>query len=211
MCIESAHGTASLQTAPTPKTLVSRDPNVRPRETVARNFLIISVAALVLGGALALVPYFDSQKPGESVESDETATPTPTTVGTTPTEDAASEERTARSASFEFGVRETEPCGRTCRDVTVALTNTGGTAATNVTIFTRVFAGNTTTDRSLIWDEQEAVGTLAAGRTVTSTRRIELGFGEAAAVWNNDGWITVVTVVTSDDDTARFTQRVRVN
>jgi hypothetical protein len=46
---------------------------------------------------------------------------------------------------------------------------------------------------------------------VTSTRRIELGFGEAAAVWNNDGWITVVTVVTSDDDTARFTQRVRVN
>jgi hypothetical protein len=95
--------------------------------------------------------------------------------------------------------------------VTVALTNTGETAATNVTISARIFAGNTTSDRSLIWDDQETVGTVAASKTVTSTRRIELGFGETAAVWNNDGWITTVTVVASDDDTARFTRREQVS
>jgi hypothetical protein len=173
--------------------------------------LIYCFVALVLGGALALVPYVESPESGGSDESAVTVTPTATATRDTSTEDAAPVQGTARPEPFEFEVSETEACGRTCRDVTVSLTNTGETAATNVTISARIFAGNTTSDRNPIWDEQEAVGTLAVGETVTSTRRIELGFGEAAAVWNNDGWITIVTVVTSDEDTARFTQREQVN
>jgi hypothetical protein len=178
---------------------------------VARNVLVLCTVALVLVGALVLVPYWESQKPMESAGSDATAAPTPTAAAASPTDDSAAEQGTTRPARFELEVTGTKPCGRTCRTVSVALTNTGETAATNVTIFARIFAGNATTDRRPVWDEQEQVGTLAAGQTTTSTQRIELGLGGAAAVWNNDGWITVVTVVESDDDTARFTRRRQVN
>ena len=52
---------------------------------------------------------------------------------------------TARSESpFGFVVDQIETCGETCRDVTTTPTNRQSTAASDVTVTTRIYAGNGT-------------------------------------------------------------------
>jgi hypothetical protein len=198
-----------------------------------RTIVVGCLLALVLVGALALAtapetaPDGDATTaPGTRSETGPTASPTatrpsrPTGTAVATTRPApATSVRTATSVPdsptetpqpFEFEIVRTEECGATCRDVTVELTNTRTTTVDDVAVATRVFAGNETTERRLIWTGREAVGTMAGGETVTSTRRVELGFGGALAVRNNGGWITIVTVVRSDRETVELERSERV-
>ena len=112
----------------------------------------------------------------------------------------------ATSSAYTLTVEEVEPCGRTCRDVTSTLENEQSTDATDVTVYTRIYAGNGT-DGDVVWEGKEPVDDLDAGESYTATRRIELSLWEANAVRSHDGWVTIHTAVRSDERTVAFDQR----
>lgn len=108
--------------------------------------------------------------------------------------------------AYTLTVEEVEPCGQTCRDVTSTLSNERSSDASDVTVYSRIYAGNGT-DGEVVWEGKEPVGDLDASESYTETRRIELSFSGAYTVRQHDGWITIETVVQSDERTVRFTQR----
>lgn len=112
----------------------------------------------------------------------------------------------ATTTPFTFTIVSIEECGETCRDVTIELANQQETAAENVTVYSRIFAGQGT-DGDEIWTGKEAVGRLAAGESVTATKRVSLSFSEAFAVQQADGWITIQTTVQSENETMTFTEQ----
>lgn len=117
---------------------------------------------------------------------------------------------TASQPPYAFEVVKIEECGDTCRDVTVELVNNRDETATNVKVYTRIFAGNSTDSDDKVWEGTEDVGSLEAGASTTSTKRVELSYGEAIKIKNNDGWITILTTVESDDVTITFKERRNV-
>lgn len=111
----------------------------------------------------------------------------------------------SETAPFTFTIDDFEECGATCRDVTATLHNQQDEAATDVTVYTRVFAGENNTDTDdLVWEGTEAVGTIEAGASYTSTERVELSLQEARKVDKHDGWVTIVTTVESNEVTVTF-------
>jgi hypothetical protein len=168
------------------------------------NAAALGVLVVVFAGALALAVFVDPGTP----DAGGAATADPEE----PVTDAASQPGTSTAAPppFGFEIVATEPCGQTCRDVTVELTNNRETAASGVTVSTRIFAGNETTEEAMVWDDEEDVGRVAAGETVTSTRRVELGFSGGIAVQNSGGWVTIVTTVASDEATVTFERTEQV-
>jgi hypothetical protein len=107
--------------------------------------------------------------------------------------------------SFAFDIERIEECGRTCRDVTASLHNNGDEPASNVTVFTRIYAGqDNTAEEDQVWSGRETVGALETGGTHTVTKRVELSLQEALAVENNGGWVTIVTTVQSSERTVTF-------
>jgi len=100
---------------------------------------------------------------------------------------------------FAFRIEEIEDCGETCREVTAAVENTQTESAEGVTVHTRIFAGENSTDE-LLWETTEEVGTLAADETYTTTERVDLSLTEAYAVEQADGWITIETTIDADDE-----------
>jgi hypothetical protein len=170
------------------------------------NAAALGVLVLVFAGALALAVFVDPGSPDAGGAA--------TTAPEAPATDSAATSRpgtpTAAPSPFGFEIVATEPCGQTCRDVTVELTNNRDTVATGVTVSTRIFAGNETTEGAMVWDGEEDVGRVAAGGTITSTRRVELGFSGGLAVQNSDGWVTIVTTVASDDTTVTFERTEQV-
>jgi hypothetical protein len=142
-----------------------------------------------------------------------TTSAVPTAAASPPssaTPDVGTARATDRPAPFAFEIVGIQECGRTCRDVTVDLTNNRETRATEVTVSTRLFAGTDTTSDALVWTGRAAVGAMDAGETVTRAQRIELGFWGAAAVQARGGWITVETTVTSADTSVTFERAERV-
>lgn len=112
---------------------------------------------------------------------------------------------------FSFSIDEVENCGFTCRDVTVTLHNNQDDAATGVTVESRIYAGQDSTDSAdLIWQGTQSVGTLEAGAIYTTTRRVELSLQEVEIITRNDGWVTIVTVVESDERTVTFQNNEQV-
>lgn len=111
---------------------------------------------------------------------------------------------TPKAYDFQFRILNTEPCGRTCRDVTVRLTNRGAETATGVTAESRILA-----DGDQIWSGTENIGTVSPGESVTRTKRVKLGVFDAAKVQRNDGYVTIETTVTWDDGSRTFTERVK--
>jgi hypothetical protein len=111
---------------------------------------------------------------------------------------------------FAFEVVRIEECGTTCRDVTAAVTNSRDERATGVQVYTTIYAGNSTDGDDEVWAGTEDVGTLEAGESATSTRRVDLSFGAALKIQNADGWITLVTTVESDEVTITFEDRRNV-
>lgn len=117
----------------------------------------------------------------------------------------------ADTVAFSITIDDVEDCGTTCRDVTTTLHNDGNETATDVTVYVRVFAGRDTTDvEDLVWEGTESVGTLEAGDAYTSTDRIELSLRDARTIDREDGWITILTAVESDQRTVTFQDNEQV-
>lgn len=119
--------------------------------------------------------------------------------------DGGAEPSSTAQRPFSLTIDDIEECGQTCRDVTATLHNNQDEAATGVTVFTRVFAGeDNTAEDDLVWEGRAEVGTIDAGASHTTTRRVELSFQEAWKIDQHDGWITIVTTVQTDERTVTF-------
>lgn len=105
---------------------------------------------------------------------------------------------------LSFTIDDIAECGSTCRDVTATLDNNQNETESNVTVFIRIFAGedNTETD-DIVWEGTEEAGTIAAGESYTTTERVDLSFQDARKV-DEEGWITILTTIESDDTTVTF-------
>lgn len=135
----------------------------------------------------------DASTPADGDETDRTATPRVSADG----------------PPFAFAVDRVENCGETCRDVTSTLTNEQSDAATDVTVRTRIYAGNGT-DGDVVWSGTEQVGTLEAGGSHTTTERVDLSLTDAYRIERSGGWITVETTVDTDERTVTLTERRQV-
>jgi len=170
------------------------------------------VLALVAAGAAAAVFSGDLGTTGDeetSIESfpTETTSPESGSSGDGSGDVATTTTATARQTQpFGFDILAIEDCGQTCRDVTLELTNQQSTSASNVTVYSRIFVGNGT-DGDVVWEGSESVGTLAAGESVTATKRVDLSLSEAFAIQQADGWITIQTTVQSETETMTTTDR----
>lgn len=186
--------------------------------------LVVALAAgLVVGPGLDGLATAEGDRIGTAGQSDGDTTSTPTVSAatptstpastastpsgdaTTPTADSTSTPTATQGPAFDSEIESIERCGTTCRDVTATLTNTGGAPAENVVVETNVYA-----DDRLLWEGRTDVGTLAAGESYTETRRIELGYADAYAVEQNDGWVTIETIVRFDGGTMTLTERRQV-
>lgn len=172
------------------------------------------VLLLVVGTVAAFATGFGPAPGGDT--GDDLSTPRST--GTVYEDDGSStsggdtsgdggDETTQSLPPFAFGIDSIDKCGETCRDVTATITNQQNETATSVTVYTRIYAGNSTDSGDRIWSGNEQVGTLEANGSYTSTKRVELSLLEARQVQNNGGWITVLTTVESDEMTVTFKSR----
>lgn len=109
--------------------------------------------------------------------------------------------------AFSFLVEAVEKCGQTCRDVTVTLTNEQNRTAEGVTVYTRIYAGNSTAEEDRVWQGKQEVGTMGPESSFTDTERVQLSYREAYDVKQADGWITILTTVESADTTLTFRER----
>lgn len=199
--------------------------DVQPFETVDDAVGGNELAGIADGSAVG------TESGGETATADSggsmsDGTPTPASDGGTATATAAPDTRTATAsggdgtetaagsatptatpAQFAFVVEEITECGTTCRTVTSSVTNDGDETATGVVVETRLYAGNSTAESDRIYTGIEDVGELAAGETARTTRDVDLSASEALAVDRAGGWVTVVTVVQSDQTTERSTTR----
>lgn len=158
------------------------------------------------------VYHADGGSTDESSGSGGTSTPNGGGGGATDTpsgsDGTATDEATTQSTPpFAFTIDQIEACGQTCRDVTATLTNHQNDTATGVTVYTQIYAGNSTDSGNRVWSGDESVGTLSANDSYTSTNRVELSLLEAKQVQDNDGWLTIVTTVESDQTTVTFESR----
>ncbi|KTG27610.1 hypothetical protein [Haloferax profundi] len=193
-----------------------------------RSLLVASAVVLLVAAGVGVSfvtgigPFADGSDAGDqSADPFPTQTATPTSDGSGSTEGsetdggtsggdatATSTATTAEPADpFAFTIVRIEECGQTCRDVTSTLTNRQDTGATGVTVYSRIFAGNSTASDDEIWRGSESVGDLGAGESYTTTRRVELSFSEAFAVQQSDGWITIQTTIQTDQQTLTYTER----
>ena len=167
------------------------------------------VAALVLlGGAAAALYMGVGPAPGGDSGDEIEEFPTETEAESDG-DDADGEDGDDTTAEddppFTFTVDEIEECGQTCRDVTATVHNEQPDDTNDVNVYTRIYAGEDNTDSDdIVWEGTEAVGTLEAETAHTSTRRVELSLQDARKIDNNDGWVTIVTTVESDEETVTF-------
>ncbi|MFC7202134.1 hypothetical protein ACFQJC_01295 [Haloferax namakaokahaiae] len=108
---------------------------------------------------------------------------------------------------YRFSIKQIEECGQTCRDVTSSVTNRQDEKATGVTVYSRIFVGNSTDPDDVVWRGSEDVGSLSAGESYSTTKRVELSYSEAFAVQQAGGWITVQTTIETDDQTLTYKER----
>ncbi|MFB6126678.1 MAG: hypothetical protein ABEJ79_05195 [Halolamina sp.] len=178
----------------------------------AKGLVVAAVVVVAVGGvagafALDVGPFASGVVADEDdATGASSTTDTPASTGTVYDGGEAGTE-TASAPPFSFQVVTIEECGNTCRDVTVELNNNQDREATGVEVYTRIYAGNSTDADDKVWEGTESVGTLGAGGSTTSTRRVELSYSDALEVRNNDGWITILTTVESDDTTVTFKER----
>jgi hypothetical protein len=176
-------------------------------KTILGVFAVLVVVAVV-GGAVALgIGMFDG--PGGDGGSESGST-TPVPTGTVYPVDGSGQDSADEQPPFTFEIDSIEQCGQTCRDVTATLHNNQNRTASNVTVYSRIYAGNSTNQSDRIWTGQEQIGTLEAGGSDTRTQRVELSASEGFAVQQNDGWVTIRTTVQSDRTTISFVNRRNV-
>ncbi|GCF13399.1 hypothetical protein Harman_13340 [Haloarcula mannanilytica] len=178
-----------------------------------KSFALLGVFLLLLsGGGAAYVTGigpFQAESSGDGISEFPTET---TEVAETDAAGGDSDPSAGGAASsppFDFTVGAIEECGRTCRDVTSTLTNQQNSTAERITVYTRIYAGNTT-DGDAVWEGSEDVGTLEADDSYTTTRRVDLSFGDAYTIERADGWITVQTTVETADRTVTLSEQRKV-
>lgn len=103
---------------------------------------------------------------------------------------------------FSFTIDAIEKCGDTCRDVTATIVNNQNETATGVKVRSEIYTGDNYDNN--IWEGTSEVGELPAGESYTDTKTVDLGYQDAYAVDQNDGWILIKTYVTTDDGTFVF-------
>lgn len=136
-------------------------------------------------------------------------TQTPAADGTE--DDGSQATPTATGPAFAFTIDQIQECGLTCRDVTATLHNNQESAETEVTVYSRIYAGQNSTDSdALVWEGKQDVGTLEAGAPYTSTRQVEISLQAAQQIEQAGGWVTIVTTVQSDERTVTFRDSERV-
>lgn len=174
-----------------------------------RTVLSVGAVLVIAGAVVALFAGFGPAPGGlDGSPADSTPTEPPDGTGS----DGDTGDGTAGNAGdstappFAFSVQEIETCGWKCRDVTGTLTNEQPSAASSVTISTKIYAGNGT-DGGVVWKDTERVGTLSAGETYTITERVKLSWGEAYTIRQKGGWITIRTKLQSDSQTLTYTDR----
>lgn len=96
-------------------------------------------------------------------------------------------------------------CGSTCRDVTANLHNDGTVDLTNVEVYTTIYAGD-----QIVWVDAERVGTIDAGSTYTTTKRVRVAAGDVLKIHSNGGAVTVKTVLEFDQGSKVVTEQVEV-
>jgi len=161
------------------------------RTYVIGGVLVVLVVASALGAAV-----YTGAGPAPGGDSGETVEEFPTG------DDSSSSDETD---AFTFAIDEIEECGQTCRDVTATLDNNQNESASNVTVYTRIFAGQENTDTNdIVWEGSEAAGDMGAESAHTTTERVELSLQDARKIDQEDGWITIVTTVESDETTITF-------
>ncbi|MDS0221771.1 hypothetical protein NDI54_10480 [Haloarcula sp. S1AR25-5A] len=167
----------------------------------------VLLVAGVGGAFVAGLGPFQAESSGEDLSE----FPTETTEGSESDtangdEGSDSDGGAASTPPFAFTVDSIAECGRTCRDVTSTLTNQQNGTAEAVTVYTRIYAGNVT-EGGTVWEGSEDVGTLEADGSYTTTRRVDLSFGDAYAIEQANGWITVQTTVETADRTVTLTEQ----
>ncbi|MFC6872675.1 hypothetical protein [Halobellus marinus] len=177
--------------------------------------LIVAVVLIVALGAGAVVVGGDLLSGGNSDDTEPFPTATATQTPASGDDGGAEGATTAASAGtptppFAFTIDNIEECGQTCRDVTSTLTNQQDTTAEDVTVYTRMFAGNETNEDDEVWRGSADVGTLEPGESHTETRRVELSLSDGLAIQNAGGWITIQTTVETADQTITFSERRKV-
>ena len=167
-----------------------------------RNVILGSllVAALLLAGLGVAVFTGVGPTPG-----DESGDSVSTVPAGTPSDDDSAATGSTDVAPFSLTIDEVDECGQTCRDVTATLHNHQNDTAERVIVSIAIFAGENTTDEDdLVWEGSVEVGTLEAGGSHTTTERVDLSYWDSLAVSRNDGWITILTTVESDERTVTF-------
>jgi hypothetical protein len=163
------------------------------------------VVTLVMAGVAAAYVAGIGPAPGSTDEDPLDDFPTETPHATDAGTSTAGGATATAAPSFTFAIGSIEECGQTCRDVTVALQNQQAEPASDVTVYTRIYAGeDNTAEDDVVWSGKEAVGTIEADTTHTATRRVELSLAEALEIENNGGWVTIVTTVETADRTVTF-------
>lgn len=174
---------------------------------IVLGLLTIALIALGIGGAVYTGV---GPSPGGATGTPISDFPTATESDSTP----MSGDRTGSTATpdpFSFTIEQIEECGRTCRDVTASVRNNQDQSATGVTVYTRVFAGEDTVDESnQVWEGAESIGAIGAHESHTSTTRVELSLQDGRKIEQQDGWITILTSIESDDQTVTFRNNEQV-
>ncbi|MBX0304586.1 hypothetical protein [Haloarcula salinisoli] len=159
--------------------------------------LLLVTAGVVLTGVFG---FFGSG--GVGVGTDSPAMPTPSA---TPGAETPAPPR----QPFTLETRAVEECGMLCRNVTSAVTNEQPTVARDVTVRTRLYAGNDT-DGEVRWEGTERVARLGPGETYQTTQRVELPLEAALAIREADGWVTIRTTVETAEQSVTVTDRREV-
>lgn len=170
-------------------------------------FLTVVAAVAVVAAVSGLLPLAGQADSGPS------RTPVPVDALNEPggTDRATPPSGTATTPPpFSLAVEAIDPCGVTCRRVTLTLRNRQSQRATGVVISARLYAGQTTDSGAQVWRTTERVGTLPAGSAVTASERIELGLVGASRVQANGGWVTVSVSVRSAEANVTVTRQRRV-
>jgi hypothetical protein len=165
---------------------------------------VIQVVFLAVGLGAALY-YGVGPAPGGTGSGEELTDFPMATPSDGGSDNGASEGTGTETPPLSFTIDDIEECGQTCRDVTTTLHNNQNETATGVTVYTRIFAGeDNTAEEDVVWEGKKEVGTVGAGGSRTATERVELSLQEAREIDQQDGWITIVTTVETDEQTVTF-------
>jgi hypothetical protein len=155
-----------------------------------RLLLAIVVVMAVFVGAVALDVYGATDAPRSKPPADGPLTSV--------TVERVAESGAPTGSVFTMSVVSMTECGTTCRDLAVRITNTGDRPQDSIGVLTTVSVG---ADR--LWRDRSTIARLRAGQSRTLDKRVDVGPTGALKIGANDGYVLVVTRVTTTTRTER--------